>query len=614
MSWQNPDGLQIKECVVRRLPIVLVVSIVGVVAAVFLTHSAGRDRVPALLPHDRQPFCQEVSYRAELNVRSDLLTAEPWQRVIAFGRTVVTAPDAFETLVRFSIGGQHVYAVENRDGTVRALYGTAPRPQRDPAAESTDNVAMLQWLATVLQVRHVLPGGQASGVEKDPNGSVRVVYSSPSVGLLVKNRLNYESAWAGITAPVVLSSRGVFHFDAEGVMLETTLREKTRAGTGLAEMTLGVTMVDRHRRVELCDAKDVTAAVTRLALVELSFAPVVDRVEPAVATSVDDSLKWLATIGKEPGRDGERARLASDLVGRCSTDPTICTTFADAVLGRADDEDYGGFLVGVLADVQSAEAQAALLRILKTLPPMSALARRTIIAHNFVTRPSAENAAELWRLSAATELAAETKNLALLAAGSVARRLNDGPLRATIAAELMQRAVSLPTDDAILEAVGNIGDVSFFSWLSEQVDGQDTKRAIRAVHAMRHMVTEDVTARLLAIADSGAVPALAEESFQILRGRRLSANAIRKIAAFVDSQRGQSDTEHVALRRSALAVLLTDTALRVPQAGATVTISATDSRLSQSERDDAQAALANLRATVSVHDDAGGGIGSRPRG
>jgi hypothetical protein len=532
-------------------------AVAAIAAAGLLWWRGHRVSVAPLRPAPADACAEQRSVRIEASSAAsfDKLSAAKLPTASSYRLTLaeaVVAAGGGETLVRFALDPASleasapgsktalfsptalvIYGRYDRLGTLVGLYVDAGQEARSFDALKA---ALSAWQAT----RSDEPVFEV--VEPDGVGLAAFRYERRE-GQLEKRKIAYPRVFGGGLRPRVIDSRGKVELDAHGLIASIAIDEKL-AFDALAtdaelvthwQASVTASKARQPSEVEACAARTPADAVRALALDSLAFEPAraLARTSiPADEAAVLKKIPVATRIGQLPSNDDPKARqealeaLARHLELELDQIPLVEAALYDAALVDAQS------LIGVLADVDAAAAQSALLRIMRALAErgQDELLIFAMRQHVFSPHSAAANVHFMLDVAAKADDLRAKASPALLAATAAGSKLGfdeRGELLRRVQEDFQGKDELTAT---LLAALGNLADHRVFQALTHRVMGKDQEHAAIALDALTGVPGDDVERFLISIAASNAKTVqLRKVAFTALANRELSAKGVQDL-------------------------------------------------------------------------------------
>lgn len=564
--------------------------LVAITAAGFLWWRGHRAAVAPLRPTAADACAWQRSIRIEASTAAsfDKLPTGKLPRASTYRLTldeVVIAAGGGETLVRFTLdpasldtsapgskvavfspAASVVYGRYDRLGTLVGLFVDAGQEVRPFDALKA---ALSAWQAT----RSDEPVFEV--VEPDGVGLAAFRYERRE-GYLEKRKIAYPRVFAAGLRPTVIDSRGKVELDGQGLIASIVIDEKLAFDALATDPQLvthwqAAVMASSARQpsdVEACAARAPADAVRALALGSLAFEPERTLARASIPEGEAAALKKTpvaARIGQLPANDDPKARqralaeLARHLELELDQIPLVEAAVYDRSTGDAES------LIGVLADVDHASAQSALLRIMRSLAErgQDELLIFAMRQHVFSPHPAAANVHFMLDVAAKAEDLRAKASPALLAATAAGSKLGfdeRGEVLRRVESEFKGKDELAAT---LLASLGNLADHRVFHALAHRVMGHDQKQAAVALDALTGVPGDDVERFLISIAGANAKTVEQRKiAFTALSDRELSARGVQDLVTLFPKL---SDR---ALRRVCLEAIMAESSRYWPSARA----------------------------------------------
>jgi len=289
---------------------------------------------------------------------------------------------------------------------------------------------------------------------------------------------------------------------------------------GVALLSVGLSL-PRHLEASVSPSDGPRAAgATRAAVPRTGAAvagrPAAGNVPPELDAELADWFAALMDAPDEADFDHARSRVFVEMRTQIRANPALIKKL-EAMLATADrDKPLASLAVGALAAAGTADAQAALVRLVDRRKGDVAFLELLVPTMGFTTRPTPELEGALRRL-ASSDAPDEVRGMAHLALGTTVSRLQtDDPARARRIIDAydakLARAASSDELGTYLSVLGNAGTADAAKVVARYVGDERGEVRAEALRALRLVPTDEAQAQLTAALrgdDDGSVRASA---------------------------------------------------------------------------------------------------------
>ncbi|MES2745676.1 MAG: HEAT repeat domain-containing protein [Bdellovibrionota bacterium] len=252
---------------------------------------------------------------------------------------------------------------------------------------------------------------------------------------------------------------------------------------------------------------------------------------PKDAMSYADAMKKVDTIDEK--MDGKEvyevfSAIKADLIAH----PENAQVLIDKILSTKERSEGAqrkmAVLFGVLAQSQTPEISDALAKLANDCPDNFCKVQ-AMIGLNDHPVPTAQSASEMLRIASQTN-DTEISGTALLAAGSVAKKLPDDTTVSKALVATFNDSSKATNKDTVVAAMGNHGSADYFGPLLDSLKSADASTRASAAYSMRYLPNAEVNPTLIGVMKSDKSVEVQREAVKAMAYRNLSGEEYLTVA------------------------------------------------------------------------------------